>query len=319
MVLSAAMRDLDRAHDCRQTPRPLPLPALFDAVEQAGAVGVAAAGGVEDRVGRRTRNIVTPSIGVNVRAGRAERNDERPDPFGQPFERQTGALAGQPRLVIVEAGVVALFEKMQQVFAREHRQALAGIENEGDAACGQVARVLQHAVAAIRGDDGERRLSGIDNAVLVREAHRAGVEGGDLVVVQVGGDERLRREAARDPANVGARQIQRFQPAQIGVGIVADCGHDQRIGAQQLEIVGDIAGAAAEFPAHFRHQEGDVEDMDLLGQDVVLETVPKDHDVIVGDRAANQRGHGESSTGRRMEGANYSQRMRKIRLQPLVA
>ena len=65
----------------------------------------------------------------------------------------------------------------------------------------------------------------------------------------------------------------------------------QRLAAQQLQVVGDVAGAAAEFAAHVRHQEGHVQDVDLFRQDVVLEVVVEHHDGVVGHGAADQSVH----------------------------
>ncbi len=62
--------------------------------------------------------------------------------------------------------------------------------------------------------------------------------------------------------------------------------------AQQLEVVRDVAGAAAELAPHVGHQERDIEDVDLVGQDVVAEAVAEHHDGVVGDGAADQGVHG---------------------------
>ena len=78
---------------------------------------------------------------------------------------------------------------------------------------------------------------------------------------------------------------------QIGSGVVAHRRHDERIAAEQLQVVGDIAGAAAEFAPQLRYEEGHVQDVDLVRQDVVLEMAMEDHDVVVGDRAADQGAH----------------------------
>ena len=80
----------------------------------------------------------------------------------------------------------------------------------------------------------------------------------------------------------------------IGRVIVADGRHDQRLAAEHLQVVGDVAGTAAEFAPHVGHQEGDVEDVDLVGQDVVAEAVVEHHDGVVGDRAADQCAHGRN-------------------------
>ena len=58
-----------------------------------------------------------------------------------------------------------------------------------------------------------------------------------------------------------------------------------------LQRVRDVAGATAELAPHVGHEEGHVQDLDLLGQDVVLEPVMEHHDGVEGDRAADERGH----------------------------
>ena len=58
-----------------------------------------------------------------------------------------------------------------------------------------------------------------------------------------------------------------------------------------LQIVGDVTCGAAEFAAHFGHQEGDIENVDFFGQDVVLESILKHHDVVIGQRTADQDMH----------------------------
>jgi hypothetical protein len=78
---------------------------------------------------------------------------------------------------------------------------------------------------------------------------------------------------------------------EIRARIVADGGHDLGIAAKQLEAVSDVAGAAAELAAHLGNEKSDIEDVNLLGQDVVPETIMEDHDVVVGDGAADQSGH----------------------------
>ena len=61
-----------------------------------------------------------------------------------------------------------------------------------------------HAVAAVRRDDAERDVLDVVDAILVRAVHRARVERGDLVVVEVGDDERLRGVGAGDRAHAVA-------------------------------------------------------------------------------------------------------------------
>jgi len=133
----------------------------------------------------------------------------------------------------------------------------------------------------------ERRV----DVALVRVIHGAGMKRGDLVVVQIGGDERLRGELARDALHVARVNAQALQPVQIGLAILAHGGHHQRFAAQLLQVVGDVASGAAEFPAHLGGEEAHVEDVQLVGQQVVPEAVGKHHDGVVGNRSGDQRLH----------------------------
>jgi len=117
------------------------------------------------------------------------------------------------------------------------------------------------------------------------------VERGDLVVVQVGGDERLRGEQLVDHLDVVEADAAGFEVLAVGAEVGADGGHRNRVAAQQLEVVGDVAGTAAELAPHARDQERDVQDVDLVRQDVVLELVGEHHDGVVSQRTADQRRH----------------------------
>ena len=60
--------------------------------------------------------------------------------------------------------------------------------------------------------------------------------------------------------------------------------------AQQAQAVGDVRRAAAELAAHLGNQKGDVQDMDLVGQDVRLEVVGEHQNRVVGHGSADQCG-----------------------------
>ena len=60
--------------------------------------------------------------------------------------------------------------------------------------------------------------------------------------------------------------------------VITDGRHGQRLAAEQLETIGDIAGATAEFAPHVGHQKRHVQDMYLVRQDVIPEAVTKHHD-----------------------------------------
>ena len=165
------------------------------------------------------------------------------------------------------------------------------IEQEGDAGIKAFARMLEHAFAAVGRDDRQAHVLGVQHAVGVRMVHRARMECRDLVVVQVGGDEGLGGKAAGDGLDVGGGKAVAVQPLGVVGEVLADRCHDQRIAAEQLQVVGNVAGGAAEFAAHFRYQESDVENVDFFGQDMVLEPVLEQHDVVIGQRTADQDMH----------------------------
>ena len=73
--------------------------------------------------------------------------------------------------------------------------------------------------------------------------------------------------------------------------IDADRPHGQGITAQQFKVVSNISGAATKFPAQLRHQERNIQNVNLVRQDVIFEAVLEDHDVVVSERAANQCRH----------------------------
>jgi hypothetical protein len=68
---------------------------------------------------------------------------------------------------------------------------------------------------------------------------------------------------------------------------VADRAHRVAIAFEQLQVEGDVAGAAAEIAPQRRHQERHVQHVDLVGQDLVAETARIDHDRVESERAAD--------------------------------
>ena len=71
--------------------------------------------------------------------------------------------------------------------------------------------------------------------------------------------------------------------------VVAERRHDDGLAADRLEVVGDVAGAAAPFAAHLPDLERHRQHVHLVGQDVPPEAVGEHHDGVEGKRAADQR------------------------------
>ena len=145
--------------------------------------------------------------------------------------------------------------------------------------------MFEHAVAAVRGDDRQRRVLRVGHRVVVREVHRARWK---AVIWLSSRSVVMKACAVKLPGTTRtcSRRGRGRQAVQIWLGVVADRRHDERIAAEQLQVVGDVAGAAAENALDVGNQETDVQDVDLVRQDAVLEAVFEDHDVVVGDGTA---------------------------------
>ena len=175
---------------------------------------------------------------------------------------------------------------------REQRQALAGVEHERDPRRGELLDVRAHPVATVRGDDAKRDAFDVADAVLVREVHRARVERSDLVVVEVRDDVGLRRVAAGHGAHAVGGDAEPGEAVAVRTVVVAGRRHDDRRAAQRLQVVGDVAGAAAPLAAHRPDLERHRQHVDLVREDVPPETVGEHHDGVDGEGTADQRAGG---------------------------
>src|SRR3546814_8847467 len=91
--------------------------ALAEAVNQPGAIGIAAAGGIDHtgRVGRRNQQFAL--VGVDLRTAGAAGNDVCLDPLGNIARAKPGALLQQARLVVVAGDVGRLLDNRAQLLA----------------------------------------------------------------------------------------------------------------------------------------------------------------------------------------------------------
>jgi hypothetical protein len=122
-----------------------------------------------------------------------------------------------------------------------------------------------------------------------------------LVVVQIRRDECLCGQRARHLAHEAAIDLEPVQVIEVGLTVLANRRDWPRRSVQQSQVVGDVAGASAELPAQRRYEERNVQDVHLVGQDVLLEAPREQHDRVEGERAADQCGHdgikGKTDTG----------------------
>ncbi len=228
---------------------------------------------------------------VDHRALAAARDDQCLDLLQHLRGRPPGLLLQNLPFIVVHGDPARLLDESPQLLAAEHRQTLSRVEHEPDLGGGKLRRVLHHSIAAVRRDDTDRHGAGVLHAIQVRAAHRPGMKRPDLVVVEVGRHETLRGVLAVDHLDVIGGNARLAHPLGIRRKIPSDRSHRIARVAQQPQVVGDVAGAPAEFPPQLRHQERDVQHVDLVGQDVLLEASLEHHDGVVGDRAADQGFH----------------------------
>ncbi len=82
------------------------------------------------------------------------------------------------------------------------------------------------------------------------------MKGRDLVVVEVGGDEGLGGERLLDLLDKAATDLVGIHPLGIRLEILTHGGHRQPESRfQHIQVVGNIAGAAAEFAAHLGNEK----------------------------------------------------------------
>ena len=181
---------------------------------------------------------------------------------------------------------------MRQDPAGKQRQSLPGIEDEGNLRGGEFAHVRAHAFPAVGCDDAERDVGDIADAVAVRFVHRAGMKRSDLVVVEIGDDESLRRVRAGNDAHAVRSHVLCRQPLQVAAPVVSHGGHHHGLAAEALEVVRDVPRAATPFAPHLADLKRDREHVRLAGQDVPGEAVGKHHDGVERERPADKRARG---------------------------
>ena len=152
--------------------------------------------------------------------------------------------------------------------------------------------VRAHAFPAVGRDDAERDVGDVADAIAMRFVHGAGMKRGDLIVVEVGDDERLRGVGPGNHADAIGSNVLRRQPLHVADAVVSHRSHHDRLAAQTLEVVRDVAGAATPFAPHLADLKGDREDVRLAGQDVPGETIGKHHDGVERERSADKRARG---------------------------
>ena len=225
----------------------------------------------------------------------ATRDNERAQHFLSVALAEPRAIPDELPLVVVDGKPGRLIDETAQIVAVEHRKSLTRIEDERDVRVYELAGVLDHAFPSIGRYDANGDAFRLGHIVEMRHVHGAGVKGRNLIGIEIGGDEGLRGKLAVDYGHMPPVDVAFVHPRTVAWKVLAHGRHGQRVTAQQLEIVGNVSGTPAKFLAHLRHQERHAQHMHLVRQDVILEAIVEHHDVVIGNRTANQSCHGNRS------------------------
>ena len=225
---------------------------------------------------------------MNHRARGTARHDESSHLLEHCVHRPAGLLLHELPFIVVHGDPARLRNEALQVVRLEHGQPLPGIKDERNARGGKIGRMLNHAAAAVGGDDADGDAARVRHAIDVRVLHRAGMKRRDLIVVPVGGDEGLGGVLGLDDLDVIARHAGFNHPLRIGIEVPPRGRHRKGRITEQAQVVGDVARTAAEFAPELGHEKGDIQHMDLVGQDVRGKAIGEHHDGVIGEGSADQ-------------------------------
>src|SRR5713226_3537205 len=269
------------------------------ACDQARPVCVAGAGWIG--LDARGRGRVRLRAGVDVRALPPKRGHDQLRQLLQPIQVPTGALLNQLELVIVADQHPGAACTVDEVIAGHVRKLVSGVEHPGHAPVPALVHQALHRVGRIRSHD--HRL-GIRHRVVeaeaAREVHGAAVVAGDLVVVEVGSGEARGGDLPLDEAQAPAVDPHLLQPGAIFESVGSGSREHGAGIAEQREVERVVARHAASALLEVVDQEAEVEDVGLVGEDVVFEPALEAQDVVEGDGAGADHAH---SRERLTEGA----------------
>ncbi len=261
------------------------------ALEQAGTEGIARAGGVGHALGPGDAHGALFPV-VDDRSLLAQRGDQ---PAGHGAQFGAGAARGLGdhfQLVIVGHQQGRALNGVKQLVAGKRGNLLAGIVDIPDALFPEEARQSLHVVEVAGRDDAPVGGGvGAGKGVTAGELHGRRMKAVDLVVVLVRDQGAARRELVGHHADAFQRQAQRAQIVAVIREILAHRGEDERLLAHERQRIGDVPGAAAALFHQPVDEEAHVQDVQLVGEDMIGKRAVKGHDTVKGHRTGHIDGH----------------------------
>ena len=158
MILATTECDLDCTHQGSEPAGLRPVEARGKTIKKTGAIRIAATGGIHHLDRPDARNLDPFAVRVDDRPLCATGENECLEFLRHVFELAAGPLLEHPAFIVVDGDVAGLVHESEQLLTGKHRQSLTGVEHERNAEPGELARVLQHALASIGRDDREARI-----------------------------------------------------------------------------------------------------------------------------------------------------------------
>lgn len=213
-------------------------------------------------------------------------------------------------LVLVREEVRGALQQYPDLVAVHPGDLLGEIGGEGDRPRAALLGVPEHALGVVGADQDQVQAAHavrdglqLDQAGL---AHRARVEGADLVVVGVrGAHEAGGVQGLGDADRVGVDAVP-VEPVAV-LGEVGTRGADQdRLRAELAHAEGDVRADAAPAYVEVVDQEGERDRVQLVRDELVGEAAGEGHEVVGGDGAGDCDAHGgDSPVGRRIDSSRY--------------
>lgn len=223
--------------------------------------------------------------------------------MADPVEDLGVAPAGlgldEPLLVLVGEEVGRPVQQYPDLVAVHPGDLLGEVGGEGDGPRAALLGVPEHRLRVVRADgDQVQAAHPVGDGLQLDEAglaHRARVEGADLVVVGVGGaDEAGGVQGLGDTDRVGVDAVP-VEPGPVLVEVRAGRADQDRTGAELTHAEGDVRGYAAPAYVQLVDQEGERDRVQLVRDELVREAAGEGHEVVGGDGAGDCDAHGVDS------------------------
>lgn len=202
----------------------------------------------------------------------------------------------EPLLVLVREEERRAVQQDPDLVAVHPRDLLREVGGERDRARAALLGVAQHALGVVRADQDE-----VESADPVRDgleldeaclAHRAGVEGADLVVVGVRGAHEAGGVQHLGDTDGGGVDTVPVQPGAVLVEVGARGPDQDRTGTELAHTERDVRADPSPADVEVVDQEGEGDRVQLIGDQLVGEAAGKGHEVVGGDGAGDCDTHG---------------------------